>query len=242
MSALAPATRFRLCGAALALLVAVPVGAQPLTVGDFERGTPGRLPFGWTPQPLGDLPPTQYVLAEDGGTVVLRARSANTASGLKRRLRLDPAERPRLAWRWKVDGVVPGGRVDRKGGDDYAARLYVTFAYDPADLSLLDRWTYHALTAMGYDVPLRALCYVWANRPEETAIVPNPFTEWVQMVPVQSGPARAGTWVDEERDLVADYRAAFGEKPPPITGFVLMTDTDNTGGSASAWFGDLVLR
>ena len=150
--------------------------------------------------------------------------------------------RPTLAWRWKIEGVVPGGRIDRKKGDDYAARLYVTFDYDPADLSMLDRWSYHALTAMGYDVPLRALCYVWTNRAGETEMAPNPFTEWVHMIPVESGPARAGTWTAHERDLLADYRAAFGEEPPAITGFVLMTDTDNTAArrariSATSSFG-----
>ena len=216
--------------------------AQPLAVGDFGRGTPGELPFGWTPQLLGDLPPTAYALVNDEGRVVLRATADASVSGLKRRLRLDPAARPYLAWRWKVDGVVPSGRMDQKSGDDYAARLYVTFDYDPADLSFRDRMTYRALTALGYDVPLRALCYVWANRPEDTALVPNPYTGWVQMVPVQSGPARAGQWVDEKRDLVADYQAAFGERPPAITGIVLMTDTDNTGTAVSASYGDIHFR
>ena len=235
-------SRLALALGLLSLTLGAAGQAQPLTVGDFERGTPGALPFGWSPQPLGDLPQTAYALEEEGGQVVLRAQANASASGLTRRLRLDPAERPRLAWRWKVDGVVPGGRIDQKKGDDYAARLYVTFDYDPADLSLTDRLKYHALTAMGYDVPLRALCYVWANRAGETAAVPNPYTGWVQMVPVQSGPARAGQWTTQERDLVADYRAAFGESPPAITGFVLMTDTDNTGTRAGAFFGNLVLR
>ena len=52
------------------------------------------------------------------------------------------------------------------------------------------------------------------------------------MIVVDSGDARAGTWQLHERDIVADYRAAFGEEPPPIVGIALMTDTDNTGESA----------
>jgi hypothetical protein len=225
-----------------AWLAAGPALAQPLTVGDFGRGAPGTLPFGWAEQPLGDRPPSAYTLVRDGEDVVVQATADASASGLKRTLRLDPADRPTLAWRWKIDGVVPGGRIDRKEGDDYAARLYVTFDYDPAELSFADRVKYRALRALGYDVPLRALCYVWANRAGERQMAPNPYTEWVRMVPVASGTDGAGEWRSHERDLLADYRAAFGEAPPAITGFVLMTDTDDTGTQAQARFGDLVLR
>jgi hypothetical protein len=41
---------------------------------------------------------------------------------------------------------------------------------------------------------------------------------------------------------VADYRAAFGEDPPPINGVAIMTDTDNTGESATAYYGDIVFK
>jgi hypothetical protein len=61
------------------------------------------------------------------------------------------------------------------------------------------------------------------------------------MVVVESGTARLGRWVDYERDLVADYRAAFGEEPPPLSGIAIMTDTDNTGENALAWYGNITL-
>jgi hypothetical protein len=61
------------------------------------------------------------------------------------------------------------------------------------------------------------------------------------MIVVDSGSAHAGKWRLHERDVVADYRAAFGEDPPPISGIALMTDADNTGESADAWYGDIVL-
>jgi Protein of unknown function (DUF3047) len=48
--------------------------------------------------------------------------------------------------------------------------------------------------------------------------------------------------VIEERNVLDDYRRAFGEEPPPIAGVAVMTDTDDTGASATAWFGDIVLR
>jgi hypothetical protein len=62
------------------------------------------------------------------------------------------------------------------------------------------------------------------------------------MIAVQSGPARAGEWLAERRDIVADFRRAFGEDPPRIGAIAVMTDTDNTGATAAAWYDDLVLE
>ena len=37
-----------------------------------------------------------------------------------------------------------------------------------------------------------------------------------------------------------DYKKAFGEEPPMISGVAIMTDTDNTGESAIAYYGDIL--
>lgn len=36
-----------------------------------------------------------------------------------------------------------------------------------------------------------------------------------------------------------DFRAAFGEDPGQVTGVAVATDTDNTGESATAFYGDI---
>jgi hypothetical protein len=38
-----------------------------------------------------------------------------------------------------------------------------------------------------------------------------------------------------------DYERAFGRTPPEIIGIGLMTDTDNTGEAATAYYGDIRL-
>ena len=45
--------------------------------------------------------------------------------------------------------------------------------------------------------------------------------------------------IDVRRDVAADFRAAFGEAPPRITGIAVSADTDNTGERVTALFGDL---
>ena len=211
-------------------------------VASFSNMRPGGTVNGWRAMGLGNAPASRYDLVSDGGTTVVRGRADASASGLVRAFQLDADRFPVMSWRWKAENVISGGDIRRKDGDDYPARIYVTFDYDPADLSFGDRVKYRALKALGYDdVPVRALSYVWANRASETQIVPNAFTDWVHMVPVESGGAHLGQWRTERRDLVRDYRAAFGEAPPPISGIAIMTDADNTKGQATAYFGDIRL-
>ena len=214
--------------------------ASDVTVASFSSMTPGGSVDGFETLSLGDADETAYALVDDAGTTVVRARADDSASGLIRRMTVDPAATPVLSWRWKVDNVLENGNVRRKSGDDYPARIYVTFDFDPSDLGFGDRIKYRALKLLGYDdIPVRALNYIWANRSDETETVANPYTDWVQMVPVRSGADGLGEWHSESRDVLADYRAAFGEEPPSINGIAIMTDADNTGESATAYYGDI---
>ena len=72
--------------------------------------------------------------------------------------------------------------------------------------------------------------------------VPNPYTEQVHMIVVESGPTKVNAWMTEARNVYEDYKRAFGEEPPMISGIAIMTDTDNTGESAEAYYGDIVLK
>lgn len=62
------------------------------------------------------------------------------------------------------------------------------------------------------------------------------------MIVVESGSAKLNTWITEERNVYEDYKRTFGEDPPMISGVAIMTDTDNTGESAEAYYGDIVLK
>jgi hypothetical protein len=62
------------------------------------------------------------------------------------------------------------------------------------------------------------------------------------MIVVESGKDSLNTWITEERNLFDDYVAAFGVKPPMISGIAIMTDSDNTKESATAFYGDILFR
>ena len=233
-----------LAALAAVLVLAGAVWLDPLPIAQFSTMEPGAAIDGWEPLTFDDAPETAYTLvADDDGTTVVKAVADASAGGLIKRLDVDPTAYPVLAWRWKVDNLIEKGNVRSKRGDDYPARIYVTFDYDPSDLSFGDRIKYRALKIFGYDdIPVRSLNYIWANKSRETEIVPNAYTSWVQMVPVESGDAHVGEWRTAERNLLDDYRAAFDEEPPPINGIAIMTDADNTEEAATAYFGDIEVR
>jgi len=50
-----------------------------------------------------------------------------------------------------------------------------------------------------------------------------------------------GQWLEEKRNLLEDYRKCFGEDTPKAGAVAIMTDTDNTGEKAVAWYGPIRL-
>lgn len=192
-------------------------GGERLPVGEF--GSAGLR--GWEPKSFKGN--TDYRLVQDGGRTVVRAESHGAASGLIRKIRFAPQTYRYLRWSWKISGTIPGGDERTKAGDDYAARVYVVFA---------GRFFWQT----------RAINYIWANRLPKGAALPNAFTANAMMLAVESGAAASGTWLHEERDILADYRRLFGEEPGEATAIAIMTDTDNTGSSATAWYGDIFLE
>ncbi|MCC5935259.1 MAG: DUF3047 domain-containing protein [Balneolales bacterium] len=197
----------------------------------------------WVHQPLGNIRPTEYRLAErENGSVVIEAVSEQSASGLVMPLRFDPAKYPVIEWEWMIDSVLENGDLNRRDGDDFAGRLYLTFDLPSSELRFRDRIFLLALrTFTSFDIPNRALCYIWANRAPAGTIAPSPYTGLVKLLAVRSGNDEAGTWVTERRNILEDYREAFGAEPPAITGIQIMTDSDDTGESARAWYGQIRL-
>jgi hypothetical protein len=202
------------------------------------------LPEGWQPLTFSRIKRhTDYHLVEEGGTVVVRAVSERSASGLAHSLSIRPVEYPVIQWRWKVNNVLQQGDVTRKEGDDYPARVYVTFAFDPQQAGYLERLKYGTARLMrGQEIPYRAISYIWGSNTPAGTMLPNPYTDRVMMFVVEAGTEKLQQWVTEQRNVRDDYLQAFGEEPGMITGVAIMTDTDNTGESAIAWYGDIVFR
>jgi len=240
-------------GALSVLLVIVLFGfplfshPQPLEigVGKFSAEAAGdHLPLGWKPLTFKKIEKyTVYTLVKEDDAIAVKAVANASASGLIREIKIDPREYPIVQWRWKVGNILKKGDVHRKEGDDYPARIYIAFEYDPAKLSFFDRLKYGTAKLLyGQYPPLGAINYIWESKASIGTIVPNPYTDRVMMFVVESGETKLDRWVDEERNVYEDYKQAFGDEPPLISGVAIMTDTDNTGESATAYYGDIVFK
>ena len=218
---------------------------KALEIGAFSAATPdGPWPDGWKPLTFPKIPKhTTYRLVKDGDRVAVKAASQASSSGLTKEILIDPKEYPIIQWQWKVSNILKAGDVSKKEGDDYPARIYVTFQYDSQKVGLFGKAKYEAARLIyGRYPPLGAINYIWESRAPVGTAVPNPFTDQVQMIVVESGSSRLDTWITEERNVYEDYKRAFGQEPPMISGVAIMTDTDNTGESAEAYYGDIVFK
>lgn len=169
-------------------------------------------------------------------TWVLRAQANNSASALFREMNIDLNKTPYLNWRWRVENVLPIANQQLKLGDDYPARVYVV------------------VKTGVFPWQTKALNYVWGNYLEshqlgtdhratlaaETAnFWPNPFTKNAMMIAVRTGTLGLSQWQQQRVNVVEDFYRVFGERIDHADGVAIMTDTDNSGGSAVAYYGDI---
>jgi len=232
-----------LCAAVLPAPVAAQtvLEAAPLPA-PFSVGRPGGpLPLGWEPVKLSDKQkPTVYTLVESDGAVVLHADAVAAASGLAQFTVFDVKSAPVVEWRWKVGALIDGADNRYGATDDSPVRLLLAFDGDKSRLPFVERAVFFlAKQLSGRDLPYAMLEYVWANKAPVGTVIEHPYTTRVKMLVVASGPGGVGKWQSLSRNVHDDYRHAFGEEPGALTGIGVLTDTDNTGGSVEAWYGDI---
>jgi len=229
----------------LAVLAPLAHSQQVIEVGKFStEKVENNIPSDWKPLTFKKIERhTTYFFVKDEGTIVVKAVSESSASGLVREIKIDPKEYPIVQWRWKVENILKKGNVHIKEGDDYPARLYITFEYDSSKLSFFERVKFEAVKLLyGQYPPIAAINYIWESKAPVGAFVPNPYADRVMMIVVESGESRLNQWVNEERNLYEDFRKAFNDEPPMISGVAIMTDTDNTGERAIAFYGDILFK
>jgi len=166
---------------------------------------------------------TSYSVINEDGNYVLHAVADSAASGLYRKIKYDVQEFPILSWRWKVTQLPEQGDVHNKETDDYGARVYVIF---PRFL----KWK------------TKTINYIWARSLPRGESIPN---SWLPnnavMIAVESGSDSLGRWIVEKRNIYEDYKRIFGKEPPKAGAIAVMSDSDNTGAMAKAYYDDFVL-
>ena len=181
---------------------------------------------------------TRYRIEHQERESVLRAKSRASASAIVYRSPFDVYDYPRLRWKWKVENVYEKGNARVKEGDDYPLRIYVLFEYDPSTASAFDRAKYGLAKALyGEYPPHSALNYIWASREDEGGVLTNPYASNAKMIVLQKGKKNLGRWIVEERNVLDDYRRAFGTDPPARATLGIMNDSDDTKEASVAYVG-----
>jgi len=211
----------------------------------FSAGRAGEVPPGdwgrFVVSPFASK--SEYRLVESGTQVVLEGRADGSASGYYRRIRIDPARQPVIDWRWRV--LQTPAHLDPRAParDDSPARVIVAFHGDIARLDIGERFALHLYKALtGEKMPYAILMYSWASDAPVGTITPNDQTGKIQTIVVESGAGHIGQWRELRRNVLKDYRRAFGEEPWDIVAVGVMTDARNTGGKAAAQYGDISFR
>ena len=205
----------------LSVAVRAEVAGEKLMIGSFSSGSLDN----WEAKEFKGR--TTYELVDLAGTRVLKANSVGSASGLFNEQRIDLHKTPVMNWRWHIENRL-GNDINEqvKSGDDYAARVYVIASGGAAF------WQ------------TKAINYVWSSTSPVGNVWPNPYAYAgangkMMMIAVRSSTDQAGTWYSEKRNILTDLKHQFGEEIRYIDAVAIMTDTDDSHGKATAYYGDI---
>ena len=204
------------------LIVATSVIAAPRVV----PITPDLTANGWKVLAFDGIPATQFTGTADGtlesaGQIAVPAcciASSTTAQAC----RVNSRGRGRSSMHFRQL------TLSKTDGDDRVLALHIGFADD----SFLSRLK----GAMSPFAKGRVLTYVWGGCPGSIVSASASAGKTVFMIIRRTAAAPNDTWFQENVDLAADFKRAFGEAPPPISYVGISGDADDI---ASMCFGKI---
>lgn len=178
---------------------------------------------------------TDYRLDSYQDHLSIRAEGQRAASGLVLPVNIDVEACPYLEWEWRVEKLQEGASLYEADLEDVAASIWVMFG-DP------EPGPWGAITA---PKPVPTLRYVWTtDKIQEETIIDSPSQPGViRSIVVQGGIVSPLAWESEQRDLAADYQAAFGGLPKSnVLAVALVTGNFHTQEPVVAHYGAARLR
>ncbi len=226
----------------LASLLATAVLAAPAVLAPLVQGARIAEPWRVVTLPQQSKPVTRYSAEMVDGREALRIQTQGSYGNLVHELAA--AEAPqRLRWSWRMQ--QPNTAVDLrvKAGDDAAVKVCMSFDLPLDRVPFMERQVLRiARSRTGQDLPAATLCWVWAATEAKGALLPNAYSRRVRTIVLRNGSDALATWFEENRDVAADFRRAFGDEsaePPPLSAIIVAGDGDNTGGASLAFVSGL---
>lgn len=158
-------------------------------------------------------------LVQDQGRQALQMRSEQASFALQKKLNIPLQSTPFLVWQWKVTELPAKGDFRKSSTDDQAAQLIVAFSSS------------------------RFLAYIWDTTAPKgiIAAAPAPMFKKIFAVVLQSGPHSLGNWITERRNLIDDYKRAYGEDPEAIEGVRIQINSQHTQSRAEAYWQSILV-
>ena len=215
----------------------------------FSTAPEGAPPAPWrvVEFPTGKKPVTQFSIVALDGDHVLRVHADKSYGTLVHDLApFTPHGPTLLRWRWRLDDPLLQTDLTKKSGDDSPLKVCALFDLPLENLGFYERNLWRLMRSAAHDpkLPADTLCYVWDHLLPTGTILPSAFTKRMRMMVLNSGEKQLRQWVTHERDLAADFRAAFGSETPtipPLVGIGVEADADNTSATSTAYVGDMLL-
>ncbi len=152
-----------------------------------------------------------------------------------------------LTWRWRIEQPLVGADLSVTSAEDTEARVCVSFDEPLEQVPFVERQLLRlARTRTSEPLPGATVCYVWSGTLQKGSVQVSPFTGRIRYIVLEAGAADTmRSWVAERRDVIADFKRAFGEETrgavPALVGVLVGADADNTRGHSVAYVADLRL-
>jgi len=209
----------------------------------FSSNAAGEFPKGWEPMVVfHNRKKTQYELVTDGDKTVLHARAAGATSGMMENVRIDPQAQPWLNWQWKIGNQVKSSDSSQRTTEDSPVRIILGFDGDKDELPFADQILFEtAKLFTGYEFPYATLMYVWDKNAPVGTVSRSKRSSRIRTMVVENGLQTVDQWRDFTRNIVEDFKKAYGEMPGQLIGIGVLTDTDDPDEVVEAWYGDIRL-
>ena len=204
------------------ILVQLPWSPQPQEKPE-EEPSPVK---GWWLVKSFAVPSTRY--SKTGG--IIKAESLGTRSSLYKEVGEKQKDYPILTWKWKISNVVRSAIETRKDRHDAAARVMIVFGREKG------------FKLFGKEPAGLRMEYIWASHLPKGHLFDHPGEKDCKILVLESGGGKVGQWVHESRNLHKDFKEAFKMDPPGITAIGILTDTDHSNESVTAYYSEPVLK
>jgi Protein of unknown function (DUF3047) len=189
-------------------------------------------------------PFTRFAVVDIDGRRALRVEAEESYGNLVHPLtNVKPGLK--LHWRWRVDKLVEAANLYEKSGDDVPLKVCVFFDEPLDNIPFVERQLLRmARSQSAQPLPAATVCYVWDNALPRGTLLPNAFTRRMRYMVLQSGAQQLRQWLEERRDIGADFLRLFGDEVssvPAVIGVAVGADADNTRSRSLGFVTDLAL-